>query len=201
MFGLAPLCGGGLLGAYANFLALEDYVSMLIIEDGQTEGGVPDANSLITLAEVSAHATLIGNTTWAAAASDLIREQAIGRVMRWLSSREAVLLGSRTWPTTQFLAYPRTGVCINGRRVESDEIPRELKEALYEASLLELDTPDALMATRQASNIKRLKKKLDGVGEKETEYFGSHTAKSSYPKVMQLFAPFMNASTGVWEAW
>lgn len=162
---------------------------MLILEDGTK---VTDANTLITSAMVDAHATLIGNTAWAAG-SDTAKEQAIYRAMAWFASLEPRMKGCRSW-TDQELAWPRTGVCAYGREIDYNVIPKELKQALMEAALLEFSSPDALLPAQVTGSVSREKKWLDGVGGKETEYatpagFGAVTR----PKVMRLIAPFLNS--------
>lgn len=199
MLGLAPLTGGGLLSAVGLFIDTSaGYVSMLILEDGGTTGGVANANTLITSAMVDTHATLVGNTAWAGA-TDTEKEQAIYRSMRWISGQEPRMKGHRTWPTTQELPLPRTGVWAFGRQIEYNAIPKEFKQALMEGALLEQSKVDALQPSLE-HNIKRQRKKLDGM-EKETEYHGSGSVGSvSYPRVMELLAPFLENQSG-WDAW
>lgn len=198
MLGLAPVAGGGIISAIGLFITTT-YETMLTQETGLVNGGVVGANTLITRAEVSAHALLVGNTAWDLT-TELLQEQAIYRVMRWLSSLEHRMKGCRSWPTTQELSFPRTGVFAYGREIDYNVIPKELKQGLYEAALLEQATPDALSASRE-TNIKRIKKKLDGVGEKETEYFGPGSVGDvSRPKVMTLIDSFLTGGS-TWEAW
>lgn len=197
MLGLAPLTNGGLCLAIGFFLTPAEYESMLIIEDGQTSGGVANANSLITYSEVSAYATLVGNTAWAAA-TELAQEQAIYRVMRWFRSKERSMKGRRTW-TTQALAYPRQGVWAYGREIDYNEIPLELKQALMEGALLEQATQNILQPSRE-TNIKRIRKKLDGM-EKEIEYDGpGEVGAISLPTVNQLMSDFLESNSS-WQAW
>lgn len=163
---------------------------MLILEDGTK---VANANTLITMAMVSSHATLVGNTAWDAT-TDTLREQAIYRAMRWFSTLETRMKGRRSWED-QELAWPRYGVFAYGREIAWNVIPKELKQALMEAALLEQATPDALQPAQNTGTIRSEKKWLDGVGGKETEYatppsFGA----ISRPKIMQLVSPFLNSS-------
>lgn len=194
MLCLAPLGAGGLLNAWGDGF-LPTIPSMLTKEDGTN---VANANTLVLIADVSAHATEIGNTAWSAATS-VAQEQAILRAMRWFRTRESMMKGVRTY-SDQVLAYPRTGVWAYGREIKFNEIPVELIQALSEAALLEQATPDALQPTLEG-NIKRIRQKVDGVGEKEREYFGSgQIGATSKPKVMKLIAPFLEIGSGEWTA-
>lgn len=200
MLGLSPLAGGGVISAVGLFINVTPYETMLTQETGLVTGGVTGANTLITYAEVSAHALLVGNTAWDLT-TELLQEQAIYRVMRWFASLEHRMKGCRSWPETQELPYPRTNVFAHGRQIKYNAIPKELKQGLYEAALLEQATPDA-MSPSQETNIKRIKKKLDGVGEKETEYFGPGSVGAvSRPKVLGLINGFLNSGNSGWEAW
>ena len=194
MLCLAPLLAGGLLGA--DMYAQEfEFASMLIVEDGTK---VPDANTLIDAAMVADHALLVGNLAWAVSTNSL-REQAIFRAMRWFSSLEARMKGSRTY-VDQELAFPRYGVFAYGREILSNQIPKELKQALMEAAMLELSTPDALQPTQASGQIKAERKWLDGVGGRDVEYFAPPAIGAiSRPKVMQLILPFLNG-VGTWAA-
>lgn len=199
MLGLAPLAGGGLLSAVGLFISIgPGYQSMLILEDGGTRGGVANANTLITAAMVDAHAVLVGNSAWAAA-TDSQKETAIYNIMRWFKGLEPRMKGCRTWENTQKLPWPREGVWAYGREMPYNVIPDELKEGLMEAALLQQATPDALQPS-QEFNIRRQRKKLDGL-EKETEYFGPGSIGAvSRPRVMQLITPFLGQQAS-WSAW
>lgn len=200
MLGLSPLAGGGILSAVGLFISTTPYETMLTQETGLVDGGVTDANTLIIRSEVAAHAVLVGNSAWATAI-ETEQEQAIYRAMRWFASLEHRMKGCRSWPTTQELPYPRTNVFAYGREIDYNAIPKELKQGLYEAALLEQATPDA-MSPSQETNIKRIKKKLDGVGEKETEYFGPGSVGAvSKPKVLGLINGFLTSGNSGWEAW
>lgn len=195
MLGLSPLLGSA-LGASFPLPVEPEYVSLLILEDGTN---VANANTLITAAMVTTHATLIGNTAWAALTSAQ-QESAIYRAMRWYRSLEGVMKGYRSYET-QNLPHPRTGINVNGHCYDYNIIPNELKDALIEASLLDSASADALEASFE-TNVKSIRKSLFEVGSKETEYFNAGGMSSgpgavSYPKVWGLMNLFLDIGQGV----
>lgn len=194
MLGLRPI-GANPLAGFIRPFGLVGYNKMLTIEDGTI---VANANSFVSIADVVAHADLVGNTAFALATS-AAQEQAIYRAMRWIKSLESRMKGCRV-NEAQALSWPRYDVYAYGRIINSNIIPIELKEAVMEAALLEQATPDALQPSLEG-NIKRLRKKLDGVGEKETEYFGAgKVGQINYPKIIGLIQPFLQNNQS-WERW
>jgi hypothetical protein len=102
----------------------------LTVEDGTVVAG---ADSYVSLAAAATYATNHGNTTFAALASDALREAALRYATTWVDNRYS-------WPGTivdddQALNWPRGGAYdAQGRGIDSDEIPQALKDAVCEAA-------------------------------------------------------------------
>jgi len=117
----------------------------ITVEDGT---GVANAETYADVAFCGQFHTDRGNASWAAAASDAVREAAIRRGMAYL---EGVYRdrwkGSKRWPySTNALAWPRAGVFDSEGLliVEHEAIPVALKQAVAVAALRELDEPGSL---------------------------------------------------------
>lgn len=136
----------------------------LTVEDGT---GVAGADALDTLAAVSAHFAAYAEPTGWSAASDSDKEAAIRRASSWLSSYFR-WKGSRVDGRSQGLAWPRSGVTdCDGNAVPTDEVPIEVKRALYAATSFEFLTPGGLTPTvTPAQQVRRQK-----VGPIEREFF------------------------------
>lgn len=76
----------------------------LTVENGT---GLVDADSYVSLVDAAAYHTAFGNTAWAAAASDAIREVALRKATRYIDSRYTYRGDQRT--STQSLVWPRVG--------------------------------------------------------------------------------------------
>ena len=102
----------------------------LTIEDGSLVSG---ANSYITAAEWDTWATDRGISH---THSNSRIEEGILRAMDYFESLHFV---GQKHEDTQALQWPRDYVYIDGYSIESDEIPKEVKAAMYEATKMELD--------------------------------------------------------------
>jgi hypothetical protein len=154
---------------------------MLIIEDGT---GKADAQSLVTAAELVAYASVRGITI---PQTTLEQEQLLVRAMDYLESRESDLSGNRS-TTAQALAWPRSGVYINGVLFPSDEVPVQAKRAQLVAAI-ESNSTDLLAPT--GKNIKR--EKVDVL---ETEYFnGGSQGDGSYPAIDAQLLPLLSSGS------
>lgn len=101
----------------------------LIIEDGTVVAG---ANSYITVAEYKSWAGDRG----IAFGSDEEIEQGIYRAMDWFERQ--FFIGNKA-NENQPLQWPRTEALIDGYYEDATEIPKEVPNALYEATKVELD--------------------------------------------------------------
>lgn len=168
MLALAPLAGGGLFLGPSFFIATP-YTSMLTIEDGTI---VANADSYVDISDVTTYAGRYG-ATWNTASS-LANEQAILRAMLYIESLEETYKGCRV-SETQELSWPRNYVenQLGTGYLSAVAIPRNLKNALCEAAILEMTTSGILLAssmTREASQeISSVSKKVDVI-EKSVSY-------------------------------
>lgn len=95
----------------------------LVIEDGT---GKADANTYISLADARAYAESRGITLPTdddALSVDLINGA------DFLNTYECKFAGVRSFPATQALAFPRTGIEAYGNLLDPDAIPTNLKNA------------------------------------------------------------------------
>lgn len=144
----------------------------LIIEDG-TE--VANANSYITVAEYSSWANArFGASRTTAPACDQDAEKHILRAMDYFEAQE--FQGYKV-TSTQVLQWPRSWVEIDGFAVETNEIPKEVKNSIYE-----LAYADELGQGELASVDRKTKK--EKVGDIEVEY-----ADSSSSQIINLSVP------------
>ena len=106
-----------------------------------TVGGA-DANSYVTLAEMTAYAaTQSWNATWTAYTQDK-KEISLISATKWLDT--LTYKGSRN-ATTQKLSWPRTGATFDGVTSSATAIPAQIKTAQMELSWQLLQDPDALI--------------------------------------------------------
>lgn len=125
--------------------------STLVIEDGSLVTG---ANSYITADGWDTWATERGISH---SHSDEKIEHAILRAMDYFESLHFIGLKHTE---TQALQWPRDRVFIDHYDVDSDEIPKEVKNAMYELTKIELDGDSPLLAqdrqteSEQIGNIK-----------------------------------------------
>lgn len=109
---------------------------MLIVETGQSS---QTANSYISVADFKAWADLRGLTY----GTDSVIEQQIFRAMDYIESLSFVGVKHTE---LQSLQWPRDRVIIDGYSVETNEIPKQLKNAVYEAVKIEIDGDSKLSA-------------------------------------------------------
>lgn len=170
---------------------------MLTIEDGTI---VADADSYVAIADVTTYAGRYGST-WNTADS-LANEQAILRAMLYIESMEDMFKGCRV-SEAQELSWPRSYVpnLRGSGYLASDAIPKQLKNAVAEAAIIEMSSPGTLLvssaSTTSQQTIKRLFQKVDVI-EKETEYFEGTTIEKDkrFEKIQAWLEPFLKSDTG-----
>lgn len=100
----------------------------LVVEDGSVVSG---ANSYVTLAEFKSWADARDITY---SADDNVLEAQILRAMDYLE--RLYFIGNKA-NENQPLQWPRTEALIDGYYADATEIPKEVKTALYEATVVE----------------------------------------------------------------
>ncbi len=152
----------------------------ITVEDGTN---VADANSYLSLADITSYHAMLGQTQWAAQTDDALKEAAVIRATRRLDSVYA-WEGERSHDRDQPLQWPRRHVKDEEYNViESDEIPREIKDALAELALIELISPSVttLEESQTITNSTQVRSERRRLGdlETETEYFSTGNQRSN----------------------
>lgn len=103
--------------------------------------------------------------------------------------------GARTGGYDQARAWPRTGAVTNyGQAIPADDTPKPIIDASYEASFLELITPDSLSPVVTGNAVTKREK----VGELEIEYAVS--SSSSAADVVAFATPVVTMIEGLlWQ--
>lgn len=156
----------------------------LVIEDGS---GVSGANSYITANEWDAWATARGISH---SHSTTAIEHFILRAMDYF---ETLNFLGRKATDSQPLQWPRVEVVIDTYSIDSDEIPLEVKKAVYELVKLESDGDSKLTPQdRQAEKEK--------IGEIEVTYSASASMRRSTPAVSYALKKITEAVDAVSRA-
>ena len=137
----------------------------LVVETGSIVAG---ANTYVSRADYIAYAATEGVTIPDEAAADLELIQAA----RYLDSLEVRLKGARV-ERDQPLAYPRSGLTIEGFAWASDEIPRQVILAQMSTAL---DIHAGIDPYNPPANPERATKREEIDGAVKVEYFGQDGA-------------------------
>lgn len=153
--------------------------NILIVEDGSI---VEDANSYITYDYAENYHTLRGNSAWVDG-NPLAKQQAIIRATQSIDALyKAYWLDGRV-DDEQELEFPRG---------EEETIPKNLKKAVAEAALRELETPNGLAPDLdRGGKIKKVK--ADVV---EVEYMDGASALTVYTMLDGLLADLISGTPG-----
>ena len=116
---------------------------MLIVEDGTI---VADANSYLTLIDAQAYLDARGLDSSGVTDAQMIL------AYDYVNSFESEYQGSRV-SADQTGSFPRTGVCINGFPLASDEIPQQLKDAQSYAAYYVSQDADILQPVSNGQTI------------------------------------------------
>jgi len=152
----------------------------LIVEDGTEVSG---ANSYVSAADYVAWADARGVTYPAYPQI----EQKILRAMDYIESLSFV--GQKN-TETQALQWPRAYVLIDGYSVESNEIPIQLKTAVYEAVKVEVDGDSKLTASERDTAKEK-------IGDIEVTYKSSSGMKRSTPALTRALRKLIRNVTEV----
>jgi len=155
----------------------------LIVEDGSL---VADANSYVSAADFVSWADARGVSY----PSYPEIEQKILRAMDYIES--LAFLGEKH-EETQALQWPRDYVYIDGYSVESDEIPKELKNAVYEAIKLEIDGDSKLTASERETVS-------ETIGDISVTYKSNSSMKRQTPAMARSLRKLIANQNGVSRA-
>ena len=155
----------------------------LVVEDGTLVAG---ADSYITLAEFKAWADKRGISY----GTDEAVTQQIYRAMDYIESLD--FIGQKS-DENQSLQWPRDQVIIDGYYIDSDEMPAELKVAVYESVKAEIDGDSRMTA----SDRRTISEKVDSI---QVTYASNADVKRSIPAVMKALRKLINPRTAVSRA-
>lgn len=156
----------------------------IVVEDGT---GLATANALVAAATVTAYATSVGNTAWAAATT-AAQEAAIVRATNYL--RDETLWAWRGQKKTyaQRMPWPRTGAQEQrGPAVPDDVVPWRVTDACCAAALLELSSPGSL----QPKLARGGQVVSESIGPISTSYAAGAPARDTITQVAGILAPLL----------
>ena len=163
----------------------------IIVEDGT---GKTDAESYISVADATTYFTNIGNTAWAALASDAVREACLRKATAYMLGKYRPMWEGSRKSTTQALDWPRSLVPIKdapnlygGSQSYYDDasVPAAVAQAC--ASLaLRAATSDLLAdQTRTVSSVT--------VGPISTTYDPVSSQAVQYKEIDVMLAPYLKS--------
>ena len=157
----------------------------VVVEDGT---GLETANSYISLADADTYHSDRGNATWAAAASDAIRNAALIKATQWLDGQyRSRWVGFRK-TDDQALDWPRYDAYdSDGYYLDSDSIPTRITYAQAEAALAIVDGIELSPSLKRGGRIKRKK-----TGPLETEYFDGAPSRTVLTVVSDLVKGYVS---------
>lgn len=165
----------------------------LVVEDGT---GKSDAESYSSVADAdSYHANHSGSTDWSGATTET-KERALRLATQWIDTTYHDRWDSLRWGDTQRLAWPRSGVVIDGIPYDPDELPRALLEATAELALKNVqgDTLFADMADEGVLSSQSVR--VGPITESKT-YAGGSRGVKKYRLVEAMLRPLLVAGTKV----
>jgi hypothetical protein len=155
----------------------------LIVENGT---GVANANSYVSVADFVSWAD--GRGIVYPAIPEL--EQKILRSMDFIESLHFV---GQKHEETQSLQWPRDYVLIDGYSVESNEIPKEVKVAVYESVKLEIEN-DSKMTPSERETVS------ETIGDISVTYANSSGMKRETPALTKALRKITHSSGSVSRA-
>lgn len=151
----------------------------MTVEDGS---GKRDADSYCSLEEAATYHLLRGNASWMNATDDE-KEVALVRACDYLEYSYKRLWYGTPCTLTQRLAFPRNSI----KHTAQGEIPVWLKEAQYEAALLELEAPGIL--SEDPSEGGMLEKEQEG--EVARNFAQGPASTRRFPQLYRRLAPYL----------
>lgn len=152
----------------------------LIIEDGTAKA---DAQSYVSLADVTAYGTLYGISTTG------ITEGAIMRAMRYIENAYYYRWVGVKYSENQALQWPRTFAQRNdGWTIEQNEIPKELKDAVCALAIRAINSDLAPDITRASGAIE------EEVGPIRVKYAQNATVITIFRDVDLILRPITTSA-------
>jgi hypothetical protein len=151
-------------------------------ETAESYGSVADADSYFSDR---------GMAAWAAL-STTQKEQALRRATEFLDRYYGDRwLGEKT-TQPQALDWPRVGVTEDGWLISSEEIPRRVQRATFEAAYLDISGVEIEPDNEESSNLRMLETNI-GSMEVTKEWGGTASDPQMFTKVNGLLKPFIKS--------
>lgn len=151
----------------------------------ETGALVADANSLVSLADATTYHADRGNSAWAAAASDAIRQAALIKATDYIQQKYQGRWKGELVSHNQALDWPRQGVSDGVLAIDYNVIPARLKQAVSELALEALTTTLNAAAAR-GGMVKRVK--VDVIEKEFSDYAPSQTLR---PAIDGFLKPYL----------
>lgn len=143
-------------------------------------------NSYVSIADADSYFASINNTTWAEK-SDSEKEYALVKACNYIEAKYAGNWEGYISSVNQALSWPRSGIYDpEGRTIESDEYPFQVKRAQCELALKTF-TED-IFADLDAREDAIVEKKVDAI---TTKWAQGATPQKTYVYVDMLLRPFL----------
>lgn len=159
-----------------------------VLEDGTAPDG---ANSYLSVDDANTYCSDRGLTF--AASPTTLGEEALVRATAALDAMyRGRFPGYRTNGRSQSLEWPRTAAYdAEWNPIDNDEIPVEVKNAVAEMAVRELEAPGSMMPDlERGGQVRRLK-----AGSVEVEYGSNSTATTTFQLIDGIMAPLLGAGT------
>jgi len=157
----------------------------IIIEDGT---GLATAEAYISVADASTYFTARAVTTWAALATDAIREAALRKATDYMVATYRNRWQGVRKTEDQALCWPRYDVVVEGYLVDDDSVPEIIKRACAELALK--------AATAELNPDLKQGKLSVTVGPIKTDYDKNSPQQKRYRAIDAMLAPYLKAGGG-----
>lgn len=155
-------------------------------EDGSVVAG---ADSYCSLAYATTYHGDRGNASWAALASDTVREQCLRKATDYMVQVYRGRWQGQRKQDGQSLDWPRVWVVVDHYAVLSTIVPTEVKNACAE---LALKAATSTLYADQSQGVIREK-----IGPLETEYDKSSPVAVRYKAVDSMLRPYLDFVSGI----
>ena len=159
----------------------------IIIEDGT---GKSTSESYISMVDATEYFTARGNTTWAAIATDALREAALRKATEYMVNTFRDRWQGWRKTEDQALCWPRYDVMVEGYLVDDDSVPTIIARACAELAIraavgdLSADLTQGVLSEQ--------------VGVISVQYDRASPQKTRYASVDTMLKPFLKpGSSGV----
>jgi hypothetical protein len=149
----------------------------LVVEDGSVVSG---ANSYVTLTEFKTWADNRGIDY----GTDYVLEQKILRAMDFLERQP--FIGEKA-NEEQLLQWPRVEAVIDGYYVDATEVPTEVKKALYEATVVEIQGYSEL-------NTQDRRTVMEKIGDITVQYASNSDNRTITPALTFALSKIVNSA-------